>query len=137
MSKVSEKMLMETVQVFTKWLESIDAVAPDLYVKVRSPTLWGEENIRDVMLDSEQVGNVLTYLRKYEYASNPQVTIELMWHTMMRIGSVHTLGCSDYYPVDQSVEVVNRPESGTPIKNGRQGDGTLRSLTALLNPERT
>ena len=83
---------MDTLRVFIKWLESIDGIEQDLHAKVRSPTLSGGDNVRDVMLDSEEAEQVLSHLRKYEYASRPHVALALMWHMMMCVGAVHALG---------------------------------------------
>lgn len=122
LSPASEKTQMDTVRVFVKWLESIDAVASDLHTKVRSPTLTGDDNIRDVMLDEERAETALGYLRTYEYASRPHVTIALMWHTMMRVGAIHALDSTDYDSTKEALEVVHRPETDTPIKNGTRGE---------------
>lgn len=122
LSPTTEKTQMDTLRVFVKWLESIDAVKQDLYTKVLSPTLSGDDNIRDEMLDSDRAGQILSYLEKYEYASRPHVVLTLMWHTMMRVGEIHALDCDDYDSVNQSLKVVHRPESGTTLKNQRNGE---------------
>lgn len=121
LAPATEKTQMDTLRVFIKWLESIDGVEQDLHAKVLSPTLSGNDNIRSVMLDSERAEQILEYLRKYEYASRPHVALELMWHTMLRVGAVHALDCADYDPANQSLEVIHRPETGTPLKNGETG----------------
>jgi len=113
---------MDMLRVFIKWLESIDGVEQDLHTKVRSPTLSGTDNVRDVMLDPEQAEQVLDHLRKYEYASRPHMALALMWHTMMRVGAVHALDCEDYDSSDQSLQLVHRPETGTPLENGEDGE---------------
>ena len=95
---------------------------PDLDAKVRSPTLSGNDNVRDVMLDPERAEQVLGHLEKYEYGSRPHVVLSLMWNTMMRVGAVHALDCEDYDASDQSLQLVHRPESGTPLKNGKKGE---------------
>lgn len=107
--------------MFIKWLESIDGVEQDLHAKVLFPTLTGNDNIRNIMLDSERAEQILEYLRKYEYASRPHVALKLMWHTMLRVGAVHALDCADYDPANQALEVIHRPETGTPLKNGETG----------------
>lgn len=40
----------------------------------------------------------------------------------MRVGEVHALDCKDYDPVNRSLEVVHRPESGTTLKNQSAGE---------------
>lgn len=122
LSPATEKTQMDTLRVFIKWLESIDAVEQDLHTKVLSPTLSGDDNIRDEMLDPERAKQILSYLQKYEYASRPHVALSLMWHTMMRVGEIHALDCSDYDPVNQSLEVVHRPDTDTTLKNQRKGE---------------
>jgi integrase len=122
LSKVSEKTQMDTLRVFIRWLESTDSVETDLSEKVLSPTITPKENARDVMLDAERAENVLTHLEKYEYASLQHVSTVLMWHTMMRVGAVHALDFGDYNADDQYIEVHHRPETGTAIKNKKDGE---------------
>jgi len=122
LAPASEKTQMDTLRVFVKWLESIDGVPDDLYTKVRSPTLSGDDNVRDVMLDTERAEEILEYLRTYEYASRPHVLLTLLWHTMMRVGAAHALDVSDYDSQEQSLQVVHRSDSGTPIKNKERGE---------------
>ncbi|EMA41938.1 tyrosine-type recombinase/integrase [Halobiforma nitratireducens] len=122
LSPASEKTQMDTVRVFVKYLESIDAVEEDLHVKVRSPQLTGKDNVRDVMLEQDRAEEILDYLEKYEYASRPHVLLTLLWHTMMRVGAAHALDVDDYDPDDQLLEVHHRPDTGTPIKNQAKGE---------------
>ncbi|MES3516753.1 MAG: site-specific integrase [Natronomonas sp.] len=122
LSPATEKTQMDTLRVFIKWLESIDAVEQDLHTKVLSPTLSGDDNIRDEMLESDRADQILTYLETYEYASRPHVVLTLMWHTMMRVGEIHALDCDDYDSANQSLQVVHRPESGTTLKNQKKGE---------------
>ena len=122
LAPATEKTQMDTLRVFIRWVESIDGAPEDLHVKVHSPNLTGGDNVRDVMLDEQRAEELLEYLRRYEYATRPHVAIALMWHTMMRIGAIHALDVQDYNPKEQSIQVVNRRESGTPIKNGPDGE---------------
>ncbi len=91
-------------------------------MKIRSPNLTGDDNVRDEMLDEERAEELLAYLRRYEYASRYHVAIALMWHTMMRVGAIHSLDVGDFDSEEKSLEVVHRPETETPIKNGTDGE---------------
>ncbi|MFP9062236.1 tyrosine-type recombinase/integrase [Natrialbaceae archaeon A-chndr2] len=136
LSNVSLKTQMDTTRVFVRWLGTIDAVDPELHVKVRSPDLRDGDNVREVMLESEDAEAALGYLERYEYASLPHVSMALLWHTMMRIGAAHALDLDDYSPEDQCVAVVHRPDEGTPIKNGTRGErlvGLSGELCLLLD----
>ena len=122
LTKVSEKTQMDTLRVFIKWLESIDAVEQDLHKKVRSPDVTPAENSRDVMLEADDAEAMLTYLRRYEYASLRHVTATLLWHTMLRMGSIRALDIEDYDPEEQSLTLRHQPDTDTPLKNKRQGE---------------
>ncbi|GAB7093467.1 tyrosine-type recombinase/integrase [Halolamina litorea] len=119
---VTEKTQMDTLRVFIRFLETVDAVKPDLSEKVLSPDLDANENVRDERLTAEQAEAVLTYLGRYKYASRAHIVLTLQWHTMLRRGAVRTLDLSDYHAEEQSLEVRHRPESGTPIKNKEEGE---------------
>ncbi len=65
------KTQKDTLRVFIRWCEAVDAVTPDLSMKVQPPSLAPGENARDVMLDTKQADAVIAYLEKYEHASLP------------------------------------------------------------------
>lgn len=124
-NNVTLKTQMDTLRVFIRWCESIDAVTPDLSTKVESPDLDHNDNVREVMLDPEDGEQVLSYLRKYEYCSLPHVVLELLWHTSMRRGASVALDVDDYEADEQRLSVRHRPEMGTPIKNKARGERTI------------
>lgn len=109
LSITSEKTQMGTLHVFIHWTESVDAVEQNLSTKVRSASITPKQNTRDEMLVTEEVEDVLEYLVKYEYASCRHITVALMWHTTMRVSSVHALDVDDYHRNEQYIEVRHRP----------------------------
>lgn len=122
LAPISEQTQMDTLRVFIRWLESMDGVEQDLSTKVVSPSLDANQSTRDVMLEADRASFILAYLEKYHYASLEHVSLLLMWHTMMRIGAVRALDVRDYDSKERFVEVHHRPESGTPIKNKKDGE---------------
>lgn len=118
----SEKTQMDTIRVFIRWLETIDAVPPDLSTKVLSPTLSLDEEVRNVLIDKAQMDPILTHLAKFDYASLRHVSLTLLWNTMMRIGAAHALDLEDYHSEGQYLEIIHRPEQGTAIKNKKRGE---------------
>ncbi|WP_433628345.1 tyrosine-type recombinase/integrase [Halomicrococcus sp. NG-SE-24] len=122
LAKPTEKTQMDTLRVFIRWLESIDAVEQDLHTKVLSPSLTADENTRDTTLTSDEAEDVLEELEKYQYASLKHVTLALLWHTMMRRGAARALDVQDFHPSERYLEVVHRPESETPLKNKQRGE---------------
>jgi integrase len=81
------------------------------------------------MFDTEAAEDVLTYLETYEYASPEHVTLSLLWPSMFRRGAVAALDLEDYDREERFLSVVHRPETDTPIKNGKRG----QRLVALSN----
>jgi site-specific recombinase XerD len=122
LAPATEKTQMDTLRVFIKWLESIDAVETDLHTKVLSPTLTGGDNVREVMLDPDRAERVLDHLQTYEYCSRPHIVLTLMWHAALRVGAVHALDCDDYDPTERSLQLVHRSETETPLKNQEEGE---------------
>lgn len=116
---------MDTIRVFIRFCESIDAVEPDLSTKVVSPSLDAGDNVRDVMIEAETAERILKYLRTYEYASERHVCFRLMWRAALRRGAVRALDVSDYDRDDQSLHVNHRGKTGTPIKNKANGERSI------------
>lgn len=111
---------MSPIRVFTNWAGDYSAVQPNLYESVRVPQ--PEDNTRDERIDIERVEKVLDYLEQYEYATQKHTLFGLLWHTGIRIGTAHGLDVSDFHPRDQYIEVVHRPDDGTPLKNKQSGE---------------
>lgn len=136
LSKATLKTQIDTVRAFIKWLEDIDGCPPDLHAKIKSPSPSADENTRDVELHTEEAEQVLTYLEKYEYANLQQVTLTLLWHTMMRRGAARALDLRDYHRDELYLKIVHRPQSETPLKNGTGGEylvAVSNAVAALLD----
>ena len=104
---------------------------PELHVKVRSPDPRPGDDVWEVILEREDAETALEYLRRYEYASLPHVTLALLWLTVMRMGAAHALDVDDYSPEDQWFAVVYPPEQGTTISHGERR-GRLVALCSQL-----
>jgi site-specific recombinase XerD len=130
LAPVSEKTQMDTLRVFIRWLEAIDGVQQDLSTKVQSPSLDTNENVRDVLLESERASDIIGYLETYEYASLNHVVMAFLWHTTMRIGGAYALDVGDYDRNERFIKVRHRPDTETPIKNKERGE----RLVALSGP---
>jgi len=119
LTKVSLRTQLVTLRVFVKWLESIEAVEPDLHTKILLPSLKSDEEVKDQMIEAERAEDVLEFLQKYEYASLRHLIMELAWTTAMRRGALYALDVGDYDSNEQYIEVVHR--TNTPLKNQQQG----------------
>jgi site-specific recombinase XerD len=121
---VSEKTQMDTLRVFVQWCETIDAVETGLSRKVRSPTIPDGEEARETTIHIDRAREILDYLEKYEYATLAHVAWLILSETGVRMGTARALDVEDYRPDAETphVNVVHRPETGTPIKNRNHGE---------------
>jgi site-specific recombinase XerD len=126
---------LDALRVFIRWCESIDAVQPGLHEKFEAlmPSLDKNEERSDAMLDAQKADDVLIYLRQFEYASREHVTVELLWHTGMRLGALHALDVDDYHAEHGRLEIRHRPETATPLKNGKEGERMVALSPDLCN----
>ena len=133
---VTENTQMDTVRVFVRWAEGIEAVEDNLSVRVQSPDLGEGDNVRHEELDSATAKAVLTNLEKFHYCTLPHVTLALMWHTMCRRGAVRALDVADYDARDKHLHFVHRPETGTPLKKQEKSERYVaisESMAKLLD----
>ena len=122
LGKVSLRTQMSTLRVFIHHCEAIEAVEEGLSEKVLVPTLERNEDVRDEMLEEGRAEEILSYLRQFEYASRDHVLFELLWHTGMRIGGARSLDVGDFHPRNESLDLTHRPNSETPLKNGKESE---------------
>jgi len=121
---VTEKTQMDTLRVFIGWCETIDAVPSGLSHKVESPIPSDDENARETVLHLDRAEEILAHLAKYEYASTEHVVWLVLCETGMRMGAARALDVGDYRRNAEQphLNIVHRPETDTPIKNGANGE---------------
>ena len=119
---ITLKGQLDALKIFLQWCESIDAVREGLHDKIVYPTLSKKEEVSNEKIGSEEAEKILEYLRQFKYASRKHILFSIFWHTGMRMGSVYALDVGDYYPDEKYLEVVHRPEEGTPLKNQNEGE---------------
>ncbi|AUV83825.1 hypothetical protein C2R22_00385 [Salinigranum rubrum] len=88
------------------------------------------------MIDSEVADGILDDLSTYEYASERHVCFLLIWRAPLRRGATHALDVDDYDPQEVSLDVRHHPETGTPIKNKRDGERFI-DLSEETHPSHT
>lgn len=113
---------LSTLRVFIRWCERIDGVSEGLHDQILLPSLSKHEDERDAILDREDAERLLQYLRQFEFATRTHALIEVLWHTGMRIGAVHSLDLDDYDRREEYLELRHRPETGTRLKNKEDGE---------------
>lgn len=126
-SKRTQQSRMTELKVFLEWCVSVDLVDPTLPEKVPIPSPNGTPR-RDAEIDADRARTIMDWLAKYRYASRDHAVMSLFFYTGGRQGDVRALDRRDFYP-DGSAEtdhphvwIRHRPETGTPLKNGTDGE---------------
>ena len=122
LNTTSVRTQLSTLRAFLKFLQTIDAVPENLHEDVTLPALKDGEGVRDVMLEADRAQEILSHLRRFEYASARHVVFSLLWNTGMRTGALHSLDVKDVDADKQALHVRHRPDSGTTLKNGNHGE---------------
>lgn len=122
LNNVTLQTQLSTIRVFIRWCERVDAVEEGVHEKILFPKLGKTEDRRDVKLDAENGDRLLEYLRHLETATRTHALIEVLWHTGIRLGAVHSLDLNDYDPEEMYLELHHRPETATRLKNKEDGE---------------
>jgi len=115
---------LDTLRLFLRWCESINAVKPNLHEKVEAlmPTLDKSDEQAESILTSDEAEALIQYQRKFEYASRPHVIVEILWHTGIRLGALRALDVDDYDSNSERLTLSHRPDTETPLKNDNEGE---------------
>lgn len=113
---------LSTVRLFLRWAANTDAVRDGLAEKLQSPELPDGAESSDVVIEPERVKEILAYLDRHDYASRQHAMVALLWRTGMRRGAIHSLDVDDLRPEDDAIVLRHRPEEGSKLKNGADGE---------------
>lgn len=119
---ITLKTSLDTLRVFLRFCKRIEGVPQGVHKKVEPPSITGNGDQSDAMIDIEAVDHILGYLNEWGYASLTHVVLYLLWHTGMRIGSAQALDLDEYDSEEGYVEVHHRPDTGTQLKNKEHGE---------------
>jgi site-specific recombinase XerD len=121
LSPASEKTQMDTIRVFIRYCEQIEAVPDDLSESVQSPQLSKQQASRDEKLTADTVEQILDRQHKYRYAQRYHIVPLLAWRTAMRTSGIRSLDLKDVDREEMCLHVRNRPPE-TRLKQGSEGE---------------
>ncbi|WP_158853978.1 site-specific integrase [Halorhabdus sp. CUG00001] len=114
------------LQRFLRFCENIDAIADGVADRVPLPNVPPEEEVNYEVPSDEEVREIQTYCRRFEYTSRRHVEFELIAEIGVRLGAVRAIDMDDFDPDEKVIHLRHRPEStdeyGTPLKNGPDGE---------------
>jgi site-specific recombinase XerD len=122
-----------TFRVFVRWCEANEYVTPGTADKIRIPTVRQSDRSRDEHVKYEVMQDIIGAQHKYEYGTLRCLTVHLLWHTGMRMGSARALDLDDWHPQEQYLTVRHRPETGTPLKREYNGERNISILDSRLS----
>ncbi|GAB6861246.1 tyrosine-type recombinase/integrase [Haloplanus litoreus] len=111
-----------TLKKFLRFCEDIDGVPPGLSEKVLIPKTQPEDEAREVYVGKGEADTILTFLKKYEYASLRHALFTTLWKTGIRSGTLRGLDLEDFKPEVPALQIRHRAKSGTPLKNKKGGE---------------
>jgi len=122
---------MTTVRVWVKFLESIDAVANNLHESVDVPRMDGTVR-RETVLPVEQAEAIDDYLSNYQYASTDHILWTILYGVGVRLGGAHSVDVDDIDFSEGRVWFRHRPDEGTTLKNGTEGERPVTLSERLI-----
>lgn len=132
-NQVTLKSQMDTLRVFLRFCESIDAVKDGTADSVRSPTLDRQKVRTKDIVREDKADDILSYLDKYHYATPEHALFRFLWATGCRIGAAHSVDLDDLHLRDDYVTLEHRPETGTTLKNCYGGERAVSLDTRTSN----
>jgi site-specific recombinase XerD len=137
LAKPTLKSNMDCLRSFLQYMERLDYATDDIHKSATSPTLKGDENVRDDIVEADEATQILERLDRYHFASRNHVLFALAWSIGARTGALRGLDVGDYDADEQYIEFVHRPETETRLKNGSNGErmASLTSETCVIIDE--
>lgn len=106
--------------------ESYGGVWPGLSELFQIPRANGDDSRKHIVIEEDRAEAVLERLKTFEYASRRHVEFALIWDCGLRRVGLRALDLEDFRPDDSEIgphlRLVNRPETGTRLKNGDKSE---------------
>lgn len=106
---------------------AVDVVEPELPELVHDliPSVSRNQETSRESMDPDRAEETLEWFRTYQYASRDHVILEIIWQTGARAGDLVALDVGDVNRERDCLEIRHRPQTDTPVKNGRDGERNL------------
>jgi len=113
---------LSTIRVALRYWADIEAVPEGLAEKLHAPELPDGAESKEVAIEPERAQKILDYLSEHHYANRDHIVFLVLWRTAMRRGALRSLDVDDLAPDDHALRLEHRPEQGTKLKNGEDGE---------------
>jgi site-specific recombinase XerD len=120
-----------TLKNFLEWAEGV-GLAPDGIAAVVEPPKMPDDPSSDVMLAPADAQKLIRHYRNSdERASRCHALLELAWFTGARVGGIRSLDVRDFNADAEYVYFRHRPETGTVLKKGVDGERAVALSTSV------
>lgn len=113
---------LSSIRQALRWWADIEAVEPGLAEKIHTPELPDGAEVSDAYLEADRAEYILEQLERYHFGSRQHIVIELLWRTGMRRSALHGIDVDDIDHEEYAIELRHRPDQGTRLKNGVDGE---------------
>lgn len=113
---------LSSVRQALRWWADIEAVESGLAERLHSPELPDGAESKDVHIEPDRVEAALKYFRRRHFGSQDHALISLLWRTGMRRSAARSIDVDDLEEEHHAVRLEHRPETGTTLKNGEDGN---------------
>jgi site-specific recombinase XerD len=113
---------LQTLKLFLEYCARVELVDEGLPKKVSPPDVPRDAHVDETRLHTDDAKALLEWYEENEFGSRAHALLTVIWFTGCRLGGIRTLDLSDYKSEDQYVQFLHRPDRGTPLKNGRDGE---------------
>lgn len=114
----------KNARTWLKWLNKRGLCTESLYRILDKEELGLSPQARDEALPATEASYILQQLRQQRCGSAVTALMELLWNCGPRIGGIHSLDVSDVNLEHNDLYLRHRPDFGTRLKNGEEGDDT-------------
>lgn len=121
-SPITLQKQLSTFRSALRYWSKIEAVREGLAEKLHSPDLPDGAEARDDNLPFQRAKRIIDTLDRFHYASPRHVMMVLLWSTAMRRSALRSIDVGDLEADDFAVRLEHRPDTGTSLKNGGDGE---------------
>lgn len=129
---------IDTLKELLEYCARIGLVDEDLPEKVHPPAVPKEDNVSEKKLTTDRAKALLDYYEATPEARHTRAHAVLAsaWYVPARMGGFRGLDLENYNSEGQYFEFLHRPDQGTPLKNGYDGErivGLTEKLCEILD----
>lgn len=123
LAAVSLKNHQKTVKDWLAWASEVGIAPEGVAAAIEVPDVDREDHVSKIRLRQESAEQLIETYRNGRFrASSEHVTFEILWFVGCRMGGLRALDLGDVDRAADVLELRHRPESDTPLKNGKQGE---------------